>query len=275
MPGSARSAARTSRSPCATGTGCRSRTRTSSSPSAATGSGSAATASTPFRSRTANCRPRLPSPPGPLLARWLDLFNAATLPFYWGRFEPQRGHPDTERLRKAAAWFVERGCRVKGHPLCWHTITADWLLDLPGRRDRGGAARPDPPRRGGLRRPDRQLGRDQRGRDHAHLRQVRQRDQSDVPAARPDRDRSGDVRCRAGSQPEGDPAAQRLRRVRGVRGADRALPRGRDRDRRPGHPVPHAPGLVGRGEDPRRPRAASGDLGCRSTSRRPRSSPGT
>jgi GH35 family endo-1,4-beta-xylanase len=65
------------------------------------------------------------------LAKWLDLFNAATLPFYWGRFEPQRGHPDTARLRKAAAWFVERGCRVKGHPLCWHTITADWLLDLP------------------------------------------------------------------------------------------------------------------------------------------------
>lgn len=65
------------------------------------------------------------------LAKWLDLFNVATLPFYWGRFEPQRGHPDTARLRRAAEWFVERGCRVKGHPLCWHTITADWLLDLP------------------------------------------------------------------------------------------------------------------------------------------------
>ena len=65
------------------------------------------------------------------LASWLDLFNAATLPFYWGRFEPERGHPDTRRLLKAAEWFVGRGCRVKGHPLCWHTITADWLLDLP------------------------------------------------------------------------------------------------------------------------------------------------
>lgn len=65
------------------------------------------------------------------LARWLDLFNVATLPFYWGRFEPERGRPDTRRLRKAAEWFVDRGCRVKGHPLCWHTVTADWLLDLP------------------------------------------------------------------------------------------------------------------------------------------------
>jgi GH35 family endo-1,4-beta-xylanase len=62
---------------------------------------------------------------------WLGLFNVATLPFYWGRFEPVRGRPDTERLRRAAQWFVDRGCLVKGHPLAWHTVTADWLMDLP------------------------------------------------------------------------------------------------------------------------------------------------
>lgn len=67
---------------------------------------------------------------GRLLANWLAVFNTATLPFYWGRFEPRRGQPDTQRLMNAAAWLVERGCRVKGHPLCWHTLTADWLLDL-------------------------------------------------------------------------------------------------------------------------------------------------
>ncbi|SDR31080.1 endo-1,4-beta-xylanase [Thermostaphylospora chromogena] len=61
---------------------------------------------------------------------WFDLFNFATLPFYWGRFEPVRGKPDTERLRATARWFAERGCVVKGHPLAWHTETADWLLDL-------------------------------------------------------------------------------------------------------------------------------------------------
>ena len=60
----------------------------------------------------------------------LELFNGVTLPFYWGRFEPERGHPDTRRLMNAAQWFVDRGCIVKGHPLCWHTVTADWLLDL-------------------------------------------------------------------------------------------------------------------------------------------------
>jgi GH35 family endo-1,4-beta-xylanase len=60
----------------------------------------------------------------------LHLFNFITLPFYWGRFEPQRGQPDTVRLLNTARWFVERGCQVKGHPLCWHTVTADWLLSL-------------------------------------------------------------------------------------------------------------------------------------------------
>ena len=28
-------------------------------------------------------------------AAFLDLFNSATLPFYWGGFEPVRGQPDT------------------------------------------------------------------------------------------------------------------------------------------------------------------------------------
>lgn len=63
--------------------------------------------------------------------RWLDLFNFATLPFYWGRFEPVRGEPDTRRVLAAARWFTEQGCTVKGHPLAWHTVTAPWLLDLP------------------------------------------------------------------------------------------------------------------------------------------------
>ncbi|MBN2303507.1 MAG: endo-1,4-beta-xylanase [Anaerolineae bacterium] len=62
--------------------------------------------------------------------RLLDLYNFITLPFYWGRFEPKRGKPDTQRILNAARWFVERGCTVKGHPLCWHTVTADWLMAL-------------------------------------------------------------------------------------------------------------------------------------------------
>ena len=60
----------------------------------------------------------------------LDLFNFITLPFYWGRFEPERGKPDTKRILKTAEYFVNHGCRVKGHPLCWHTVTADWLMKM-------------------------------------------------------------------------------------------------------------------------------------------------
>ena len=62
--------------------------------------------------------------------RWFELFDAVTLPFYWGGYEPVRGAPDSKRLHTAARWFRERGAVVKGHPLCWHTETAAWLLDL-------------------------------------------------------------------------------------------------------------------------------------------------
>jgi GH35 family endo-1,4-beta-xylanase len=61
---------------------------------------------------------------------WLALFNFATLPFYWGRFEPARGRADTARVRSAARWFADRGVALKGHPLCWHTVQPDWLLPL-------------------------------------------------------------------------------------------------------------------------------------------------
>jgi GH35 family endo-1,4-beta-xylanase len=60
----------------------------------------------------------------------VDLFNFVTLPFYWGRFEPKKGMPDTERLLNAAKWFTDRGCTVKGHTLCWHTLCADWLMEM-------------------------------------------------------------------------------------------------------------------------------------------------
>ena len=58
------------------------------------------------------------------------LFNAATLPFYWARFEPQRGKPITEKVKNAARWCLDHNLVTKGHPLCWHTLTADWLLSM-------------------------------------------------------------------------------------------------------------------------------------------------
>lgn len=62
--------------------------------------------------------------------KFLNIFHYVTLPFYWGRFEPQKGNPDTKRLRNAAQWLIGKGCTLKGHPLCWHTVTAPWLMDM-------------------------------------------------------------------------------------------------------------------------------------------------
>jgi len=58
------------------------------------------------------------------------LFNAATLPFYWARFEPERGKPITNKVKNAARWCLDNNMVTKGHPLCWHTLTADWLLEM-------------------------------------------------------------------------------------------------------------------------------------------------
>ena len=62
------------------------------------------------------------------MEKWFSLFNYGTVPFYWGRYEPEEGKPDQENMMKAAKWLVEKGVKVKGHPLCWHTVCADWLL---------------------------------------------------------------------------------------------------------------------------------------------------
>ncbi|WP_426625800.1 endo-1,4-beta-xylanase [Leifsonia sp. McL0607] len=63
---------------------------------------------------------------------WLRLFNQATLPFYWGTFEPRPGETRAARLHQVASWLVEQRVRVKGHPLVWHTLQPDWLMEVGG-----------------------------------------------------------------------------------------------------------------------------------------------
>ena len=60
--------------------------------------------------------------------KWLALMNYGTLPFYWGRYEPEEGHPNYEMLKDASDRLVSNNVTLKGHPLCWHTVCADWLL---------------------------------------------------------------------------------------------------------------------------------------------------
>lgn len=70
------------------------------------------------------------TPIGQRVEKFTALFNAATLPFYWARFESERGQPLTRELTNAAQRCVDYGLQVKGHPLCWHTLAPDWLLPM-------------------------------------------------------------------------------------------------------------------------------------------------
>lgn len=60
--------------------------------------------------------------------KWLDTFNYGTLPFYWGTYEPEEGNVQKENRAAAADYLRKHNVRLKGHPLCWHTVCADWLL---------------------------------------------------------------------------------------------------------------------------------------------------
>ena len=62
------------------------------------------------------------------MEKWLKLFNYGTLPFYWGRYEPVEGKTAFPETMAAARWLREKGVQVKGHPLCWHTACAPWLM---------------------------------------------------------------------------------------------------------------------------------------------------
>ncbi|MBO4579816.1 MAG: endo-1,4-beta-xylanase [Clostridiales bacterium] len=60
---------------------------------------------------------------------WLEIFNYGTLPFYWGNYEPEEGKPNQDVLMKTAKYLQSKNVTVKGHPLCWHTVCADWLMN--------------------------------------------------------------------------------------------------------------------------------------------------
>ena len=51
--------------------------------------------------------------------RFADLFNYATVGFYWRWYETQRGRPNYRYTDQVVAWCREEGIRMKGHPLLW------------------------------------------------------------------------------------------------------------------------------------------------------------
>lgn len=60
---------------------------------------------------------------------WTKLFNYGTLPFYWGQYEPQEGNVMEANRMEAAKYLRAHGATPKGHPLCWHTACANWLME--------------------------------------------------------------------------------------------------------------------------------------------------
>jgi len=51
--------------------------------------------------------------------RFQELFNYATVGFYWRWYERERGKPNYQYTDKVVAWCREHGIHMKGHPLLW------------------------------------------------------------------------------------------------------------------------------------------------------------
>ena len=63
------------------------------------------------------------------MEKFIKLFNYGTIPFYWGGYERKEGEPNQKMTMAQAQWLKDHGITVKGHPLCWHTVCADWLMN--------------------------------------------------------------------------------------------------------------------------------------------------
>ena len=80
-----------------------------------------------------NCIPAI-SYEGETAARYKEyfskLFNYATLPFFWQRYEKKREETDHERLGKLLDWCKELDLTTKGHPIAWQKLSPEWLEDF-------------------------------------------------------------------------------------------------------------------------------------------------
>ena len=62
-----------------------------------------------------------------------QLFNFATLPFYWKSFEPTQGKPNFARIDRTLTWLNQANITPKGHPLVWlhEAGVPDWVKNQP------------------------------------------------------------------------------------------------------------------------------------------------
>ncbi|MBN2295975.1 MAG: endo-1,4-beta-xylanase, partial [Pirellulales bacterium] len=61
--------------------------------------------------------------------KFKELFNFATLGFYWWNYEPVRGHPNHNWTGLVAEWCAGLGIATKGHPLMWNFLDPPWAPD--------------------------------------------------------------------------------------------------------------------------------------------------
>jgi GH35 family endo-1,4-beta-xylanase len=61
--------------------------------------------------------------------QFADLFNYATLAFYWPSYESLQGQPRHAYTEDVAKWCRDHGMTTKGHPLAWNYFEPRWLPD--------------------------------------------------------------------------------------------------------------------------------------------------
>jgi endo-1,4-beta-xylanase len=59
-------------------------------------------------------------------SQFAALLNYATLAFYWGAYEPERGRKRREEQERIARWCQQHSIATKGHPLVWHEVYPRW-----------------------------------------------------------------------------------------------------------------------------------------------------
>jgi GH35 family endo-1,4-beta-xylanase len=63
-----------------------------------------------------------------------ELFNYATLPFYWWAYEQRRGVTNRAKMRRVLKWCRNHEIRTKGHPLAWNLVDPRWLEPMEARK---------------------------------------------------------------------------------------------------------------------------------------------
>ena len=58
-----------------------------------------------------------------------NILNYGTLPFYWGRYQPQQYRYNEPEIANQVKWTKDHGLKSKGHPLVWHEVVPSWLTD--------------------------------------------------------------------------------------------------------------------------------------------------